>query len=55
MNPQQILATFTLRLVEHITDEMGETEFVSEEILDRAITLRLESVADFVWEQYKGL
>ena len=49
----EALFTFTLRLVEHITDEMGDIEYISEEVLESVIDDRLIQIADHIWEEYK--
>ena len=50
--PEELL-TFTLRLVEHITDEMGDQIYISEEALSEAIDIKLTEIADCIWEDYK--
>lgn len=53
MNPHEILASFTLRLIKHITDETGDIPYVSEEVLEKAVIEKLEDIADFIWEEFK--
>jgi len=53
MTAQHFAELFICKLIDHITEEAGDLQYIDIYAWESRVEKRLDEIADFIWEKFK--